>query len=238
MAIGLLPCAGAATRIHGIPKALLPVNEGYLLGIHVDAMQATGVQAIIGTTTENSSLLHRYSKSGFVYTVDHYATMSETILSCKGFTTIDGVVAEDVLFGMPDTYLEDDLCYPKLLTALDNGAQVAVALFRARKGQHLKAGMCDTRGNQVVEVIDKPAETTFTRLWGALAWKPEFWQFIQPADPHVGYALPRAIAAGMDVRAVRMDGGYWDCGTTAEYFDLVTHLHGRKEPAEMQQVYG
>lgn len=236
--IGLIPCAGSATRIHGIPKALLPVGDDYLLGRLVESMRAVNVQAIIGTTTENSSFLNRYSKGGFVYTVDKFATMSETILSCKGFATVDGIVTEDVLFGMPDVYTEDDNLYPKLLTALEDGADVAVALFRARPQQHLKAGMCDTRSNQVVAVVDKPAETTFTRLWGALAWKPAFWDHLRPEDPHVGYALPRAIAAGMDVRAVRMDGGYFDCGTYLEYEDLVVHLHGRKEKAEMAQIYG
>lgn len=233
MTIGLIPCAGSATRIHGIPKALLPVNDGYLLGRLVDAMRAMGVQGIIGTTPENASFLHRYSKGGFVYVVDQYVTMSETILSCKGFATVDKVVTEDVLFGMPDAYTEDDNVYPKLAAALEDGAQVAVALFRARPHQHLKAGMCDTDGNQVVSVEDKPPETILAWLWGALAWKPVFWEHLRPDDPHVGYALPRAIAAGLDVRAVRMEGGYYDCGTFLEYEELIVHLHGRKEPVEM-----
>lgn len=231
--IGLIPCAGTATRIHGIPKFLLPVPDGYLLGNLVNRIQEANAQPLIATSPENASIVEKYSKSAFVHVAKNYKTMSETVLSCRLYAD-----DQNVLFAMPDTHIEDNNCFPKLAAALDNGAQVAVALFHARPRQHLKAGMCDTRGNQVVTVIDKPAETTFSRLWGALAWKPVFWEHLRAEDPHIGYALPRAIAAGLDVRAVRMDGGYWDCGTTLEYFDLVTHLHGRKEPAEMQQVYG
>lgn len=231
--IGIIPCAGTATRIHGIPKCLLPVTDGYLLGNLVNRMQEVHAQPLIATSPENVSIVEKYSKTAFVHVAKNYKTMSETVLSCRLYAD-----DQSVLFAMPDTHVEDDQCFPKLIAALDNGAQVAVALFRARPRQHLKAGMCDTRNNQVVTVIDKPAETKFTRLWGALAWKPVFWQYIEPADPHVGYALPRAIAVGLDVRAVRMDGHYFDCGTFEEYAELITHLHGRKEAAEMQQVYG
>ena len=233
MTIGILPTAGAATRIHGLPKWLLPIPGGYLLGKHIMDMQYNHVQVVIATSPENVSLVEKYKRNAFVHVATNYKTMSETVLSCWLRST-----GENIIFGMPDSYVEDDQCYPKLTRALDDGADVAVALFRARHKQHLKAGMCDTRGNQVVTVIDKPAETKFTRLWGALAWKPAFWEYLRPEDPHVGYALPRAIAAGLDVRAIRMDGGYWDCGTTLEYFELVNHLHGRKEIEEITQIYG
>lgn len=234
MTIGLIPCAGSATRIQGLPKYLLPVGDDYLLSRLISSMQEITPSILIGVNPENAGIVGQYKKSAMLHTAKNYKTMSETVLSCRQFFQLD----EITLFGMPDTFTEDDGLYIKLQSALNDGADIAVALFCARPHQHLKAGMCDTRGNRVVTVIDKPTETTFTRLWGALAWQPVFWQYIQSEDPHVGYALPRAIAAGLDVRAVRMDGQYFDCGTTAEYFDLVTHLHGRKEAVEMQQVYG
>lgn len=229
MTVGLIPCAGAATRIHGLPKWCLPVPQGYLLSVLLNRMESVAPSVVIGVNPENASLVGQYKRMAFVHTAKNFKTMSETVLSCIKFFEPDS----DVAFGMPDTFIEDDNCYPKLAKALANGADVAVAHFHARPKQHLKAGMIDSRGNQVIEVVDKPAETKLTRLWGALAWKPVFWQFIHPEDPHVGYALPRAIAAGLDVRAVRMDGGYWDAGTVDEYFELVTYLHGRKEPSEM-----
>jgi len=146
---------------------------------------------------------------------------------------------ENVLFGMPDTYIEDETCFPKLSVALADGADVAVALFLPRPNQHLKAGMCTVLGNQVQEVMDKPINKLhFTHLWGAMAWKPVFWDLLQPEYPHVGYALPHAIRKGLDVRAVKCEGQYWDCGDFNEYAELVTKLHERKEVSEMKQIYG
>ena len=79
-------------------------------------------------------------------------------------------------------------------------------------------------GNQVSSVIDKPTSGDYPYIWGALAWNAAFWEYLSADEPHVGYALPRATEAGLDVRAVIMDGGYWDCGTVDGYFALVRQL--------------
>lgn len=236
--IGLIPCAGSATRIHGIPKYLLPVPDGYLLQILTLRMGMIARSIAIGANTLNYMQVTTYAPSkASVYIADHYGTMTETVLSGKGYASIDGVITENTLFAMPDTYIEDDACFAKLADTIHNGADVAVGVFYARTDQHLKAGMCRLDGERVIEVVDKPAKTDMRWLWGALAWKPTFWDYMQPEDAHVGYALPRAIAAGLDVRAVRMTGGYFDCGTYDEYAELTNYLHGRKQPAEMSTVY-
>lgn len=233
MTIGLIPAAGSASRIHGLPKYLLPIPDGYLLGRHIDMMNAVDVQVVIGVNPDNAAIVYPYAKGSFVHRVDNYATMSETVLSCKIFASTNGVASETVIFGMPDSYIEDDNVYRKLLATIENGAEVAVALFRARPEQHKKVGMCAVALDWVADVIDKPQESKLTWLWGALAWRPVFWNYMKSEDPHIGFALPRAIADGHDVRAVKCHGGYWDCGSWESYSELVVHLHGRKEVAEM-----
>jgi glucose-1-phosphate thymidylyltransferase len=228
MTIGLIPCAGTATRIRALPKYLLPIPYGFLLSRLETLMEEHVNYGLVMTNNSNFELIANYAASS-VYVADNYGTMTQTVLSSQAHMQPD----ENVLFGMPDTYIEDDQCYPKLAAALEDGAQVAAALFYARPEQHKKVGMCAVALNQVVDVIDKPQETGLTWLWGALAWQPVFWEHMRPDDPHIGYALPRAIAAGLDVRAVKMVGGYWDCGTYEGYSELVVHLHGRKEPNEM-----
>lgn len=132
---------------------------------------------------------------------------------------------EAVLFGMPDTYIEDERCYAKLVAALAD-CDVAVGVFYTRPEQRDKLGMCrlDENTAQVLEVIDKSRAHDLIWAWGALAWKPVFWQYLKPDMPHVGYALNPAIEAGLKVCAVTMEGGYWDCGTPEEYFALIRHL--------------
>jgi hypothetical protein len=109
-----------------------------------------------------------------------------------------------------------------------------VALFETRPEQRSSLGMCevafDAEDEQlhVIHVDDKPDNTHLHLAWGCLAWQPGFWQYIHANDPHVGYALARAVAAGVKVRAYLAYGAYWDCGTSAEYFTLI---RGTYEPA-------
>lgn len=223
--IGLLPAAGRATRIQGLPKFLLPIPDGYLLKRHIDSMKTAGSEQVyIGASENTHSILSEYTPGARVYLAQECETMSQTVLSGYGLIHADGYYPF-TLFGMPDSYLPD-YTYPRLLSSLHDGAQVAVAVFPAREGQHQRGGMCQLEGRRVVSVIDKPQETDLTWIWGALAWTHAFWEFIKPQDAHVGYALPRAIEAGLHVRAVKSNEPYFDCGTVNEYFELVQHLNG------------
>lgn len=219
--IGILPAAGNATRMIGLPKALLPINGTTLIGRHVALMQAVGPHRIaIGSKGATFQLLDAmFGDDTLMYRADT-ETMSQTVLAARHYA----YDAEMTMLGLPDTYVEDDLAYIRLSNALLKGADVAVGLFVARPEQRHKLGMCMVEQGQVTEVRDKPEHTTMIYAWGVLAWKQKFWEFIQPDDPHVGYALPRAIAAGLNVEAVRMLGGFWDAGTYTEYSDLIFHL--------------
>ena len=228
--IGILPAAGQATRIHGLPKWALPIPDGYLLKWHIDGQKAAGCRLVtIGSRdTQSGDLLQSYAPNAGVYLAVRHDTMSATVMSAYD-NLIDEIIKETdaYLFSMPDTYFDDADAFCKLTAALDDGADVAVGLFAAREGQR-DGGMCAVSGNQVAEVIDKPASANYMHMypyiWGALAWRPAFWELLDASEPHVGYALPRAIEAGLDVRAVVCEGGYWDCGTVSGYFALINHL--------------
>lgn len=220
--IGIIPAAGSATRMGGIPKMLLPIPpEGLTLIDVLAARMQMGGSRDYPIIVSNGAIAKLLSKhTGQIIDIAQTDTMSETVLSSKRYFN------ETILFGMPDTYFDDDQAFVKLKAALEDGADVAVGLFLTRQKQRSKLGMCDfdTSTQQIIAVIDKPELTTLTWAWGVLAWKPEFWQYIRAEDPHVGYALPRAIEAGLDVRAVRMGGEYFDCGTPDEYFECIEHL--------------
>lgn len=218
--IGIIPAAGRATRIHGIPKMLLPTPEGTLITTLIERMRPMG-QIIVGTRPQNYEALAGMCNA-LVFRCETQ-TMSETVLHARQYMRDDEYVA----FGMPDTYFEDGSAFAKLYAELKAGADVAVGVFETRPEQRRKLGMVEmTPGDEVVRVLEKPEKTDLRWAWGVLAWKPRFWQYIYPADPHVGYALPRALASEtLDIRAVRMEGGYWDCGTPGEYFDMITYLH-------------
>lgn len=220
--LGIIPCAGKAARFNGIPKFGLPIPpHETLISNLIRRMQQCELRDIrIGVSEQNESLLMPLFGTNVVPYPAQTLTMSETVLLAERYVQF----SELCIMGMPDTWFEDDLAFPKLVDALHDGADVAVGLFRARAGQHREGGMCKVEGNQVVEVVDKPQESELEWLWGVLAWRPIFWACMNDVDPHIGYALPRAIREGFDVRAVQLDGQYYDCGSHQRYFDLIRYL--------------
>lgn len=220
--IGIIPAAGKAERMHGLPKMLLPTPQGVLIDILIRRIQRCQLEklVVLPGILNYAGLVSLQSETISVYSVGSTNTMCETLLSAPDYARMSST-----MFGMPDSYFEDDNAFVKLAAELDAGADVAVGVFYTRPEQRHKLGMVEIAGDEVLHVIDKPATTDLIWAWGVLAWKPRFWDLLDAADPHVGYALPRALAAGLDVRAVKMSGGYWDCGTPEEYFDLISHLH-------------
>lgn len=217
--IGIIPAAGKAERMLGLPKMLLPVPpQTTLIARMRDSIMALKPRKIcIGSNGVNMALLEPFDRMQIRLYYAYTATMSETVLEAQRFTQS----GERVLFGMPDTYVEDAAAFEKLSDALDGGADVAVGLFVTPDAWRHKRGMCRVEGDRVVEVIDKPQDTDLFWAWGVLAWRPVFWQSIDASDTTVGYALSRAIHAGLNVRAVTMDGYFYDCGTHDEYFRLI-----------------
>lgn len=216
--IGIVPAGGKATRIMGLPKMLLPYGGRTLFEILLARMErAAPRQILIAPSAATVGLLFPYFLPHVLAYATRTQTMTEDVLLARCYLE----AGESVLFGMPDTYFDDAEAFQKLARILDGGADVAVGVFKTRPQQRHKLGMCRLRYSRIVEVVDKPAQTDLTWAWGVLAWRPAFWEYLRPDDPHVGYGLPRAIQAGLNVRPYPLQGQYWDCGTEAEYFDLV-----------------
>lgn len=214
MTIGIIPCAGHATRLYGLPKYLLPLQDSYLLAIVVRRMQAAGVKRVyIGANGENAEFVRRYAPEGCSVYVVNSKTMSETILAAQRY-----VGDEDVLFAMPDTWWEGNLL-SGISGTLQRGADpVVVGICAARPEQKYKVGMCaiDAAG-YITGLVDKPAATAYTYLWAGIGWKAAFWDYIHADDLTIGYALQRALAAGVRLAASVTDGHYYDCGTIDEF---------------------
>jgi UTP-glucose-1-phosphate uridylyltransferase len=225
--VGLIPAAGKAERIDGLPKYLLPSKDGFLLEELCDRMLAGGAeQILIGANPENRAIIERYApKEAVVYSVNT-SNMSQTLLAARTWCG-----NRNVVFGMPDTYWTPKYIFDGMVEALGE-VPVAAACWRARDDQLVgKLGMVrieykfldkgyTVQTPVITDVVDKPARVTYKDAWGALAWRPEFWDCVQVGDAHIGYAIQRALARQMTVRAMMQEGSYWDCGTRAEYFRL------------------
>jgi len=224
MTIGILPAAGKATRIHGLPKYLLPVPGGYLLERMAARMTAP---CVIGANPDNAALIESCKPpNSTVYTVNS-RSMPETILAAREYAGDD-----NVLVGMPDTYWTDEDVFASLkMRTINFGMMCAVALFAVTPIQATRLGVCPITNVGgypfIASVIDKnPHVSTEYRIyaWGALAWRAEFWQYIQPDDAHMGIALQRALDDDVPIMAYLADGDYYDNGTPDDYFRCIREL--------------
>lgn len=215
---GILPCAGLSTRLDGLPKFLLPIAEGHLLGTHIARMRGAGVNNIwIGASKQTAPFIKPYIDDDVTLKPSlNTATMCETVLAARAYAGDD-----NVLLGMPDTYWSTNEVYERLAHRMrEFDWPIVVACWRIRDDQRGKLGQCDVRSEYLRWVVDKDASCPYPLAWGAIGWQPLFWDYIQPEMPHLGYALQAAIDNGVKVRAVEVDGEYHDCGTRPEYFRL------------------
>jgi CTP:molybdopterin cytidylyltransferase MocA len=212
--IGIIPAAGTASRIHGLPKYLLPCPDGYLLSALSRRMYTAGASKVwIGASKATEPFIKPYTSGETVSIVVGSQNMPQTVLAGRK-------AADDstVLMGMPDSYWQFPYVYEKLMHRITEfGATVAVGLWRIRNDQRGKLGQVDTYGDRCTQIIDKNPDCLLPYAWGALAWTPSFWDFIQPDMPHMGVAMQAAIDANVKVWPVFMDGEYHDCGEWASY---------------------
>lgn len=217
--IGLIPAAGKSTRIHGLPKFLLPVpGDEHLLGRTINWMHAAEAEPIIiGSSPENIQLVARFAETK-EYRVAETISMNDTLLRMRDSRL--GIY----LLGMPDTYFDDFFIGQRMVDHLRTNGDfdVVVGLWPIRPEQRGQLGQCQVDGRHVVNVVDKDPDCPFEWSWGIIAWKAPFWDYIKKEDPHVGYALQPAIDAGLRVGYVLAEGQYWDCGTISQYWDFAT----------------
>lgn len=223
--VGLIPAAGKAVRMYGLPKFLLPVKDGLLIDHLIAQMnQVVTEEIFIGTSHSNAEAILRYAPITYDQT-KHYRvetrTMSETVLAARPI-----VGDANVIFGMGDSYWTGTSIYQRLLDKL-NFSCVSAALWQVSSVQARSLGMCKVEGNIgddeviITKIVDKDQSGDLSWAWGALAWTKDFWQYIREDDPHVGYAVQRVIEQSNPVPAVLSDGIYFDCGTTDGYFECI-----------------
>lgn len=228
MTAGIIPAAGKATRLHGLPKFLLPVPGGYLLEQMANAI---GVQCLIGASADNFDLVDTYKRPGDLPYLVSSRSMPETILAARKYTADN-----NVLVGMPDTYWTDKTVFSALTRRLDEGAPCVVAMFEVSAAQAARLGMCEVNywcclpgdWSTIRRIDDKNPATKLKFAWAALGWRPEFWQYIEPTDAHMGIALQRAIDSGVEVQGYLARGPYYDCGIPDDYFRCIRELTGQE----------
>lgn len=223
MTVGLMPIGGNARRMNGIPKFLLPVVDSSMLAVLYERMLRVTPKIILDVNARNREWVEMNTPDGALIYEWNAEPMSRALLLAREHIATE----QTVLFGMPDTYWTDENVYETLLENM-NDAIVNVAVWYTPPHHRSKRGICEIYRHRILKVIDKPLATNLHWGWGAMVWEPEFWQYIKPEDPHVGFALQRAIEADELVCVQTFSGKYYDCGTPDEYYECIIETQGER----------
>jgi len=218
MIIGLLPCAGTASRLHGLPKFMLPLKEGKgcLLSRWIKLLLEKGCdKVIIGCSSNNFPLVesvitdNNLTDCVIIKNLIKTLTMNETIIRSLENENFDKIV-----MAMPDTYVDDiDINF------LGNNI-VGVNLWNIRDSQVGKLGQCNIQNEIVTDITDKDSNCHYNYGWGVIVFTNEFMKYILTEEPHTGYSLKNFIIYNKLYYKI-ISGLYFDCGTVEGYREFL-----------------
>lgn len=213
----ILPAAGKATRMRGIPKFLLPCDENYMTLIekHIYELKRSVETIFIPVNPIYIKLLESLEilEENIIALPMLTSSMSETILNVlqKSNSSYFNLI-------MPDTFFHGEMPYNKLS---QNPNVAEVGCWKIRNEQKGKLGQVQLNRNHVTEFKDKDPYCSFEYSWGSLTFSRKLVPYISTADPHIGYALEKALKNGEAITAKIINGQYFDCGTPLEYMSLI-----------------
>lgn len=237
--IGIIPCAGKATRLYNLPKFMLPMRDKNMAlitnWIHILEEKKCS-KIIIGTSFSNSMFINHIIKSQLDHLkhkiilkiFDETETMNETILKCLEYENY-----RLAIMCMPDTY--GDNISDKLIQNVINDDNIFVGayLWNIRYSQLGKIGQCsyDVTTSSLVDIVDKDLNCKYKYGWGCMIFKPEFEKYILKDDLHIGYSMKQTILDNNKVLSDVMSGMFFDCGTIQGYSEYLNYL---TEPSPLQ----
>lgn len=213
--LGIIPCAGTASRMGYIPKFLLPspTNNITLLDNTINIFKNNDINnIIIGSSEQNEQY---FKNKNINYLIKNTNTMSETVKNI-----VNTIYSEKYILLMPDTYflLKNEIKH--MISLLDN-YNVVIVLWKIRENQYGKLGQIDINNDHVIDIKDKDPTCRYEYSWGIIGWKNNINNLIDITTPHIGYILNEALKNNIKIGYVISETEYYDCGTYNEYFDMI-----------------
>lgn len=220
----LIPAAGLASRMRGLPKFLLPIDRNYTTLLEVHLLKSTQEienlnNIFIATSPDFLKILKSLNLNipNLSILKMETSTMNETILNLLEHT--DSNYFQLI---MPDTYFSGEQPYGKLNNSPDF---CDLALWKIRPEQRGKLGEVDIDLSGVVKnVVDKNPNSLLNYSWGSISFNSKLKKYIDPQEPHIGYALSNALNNNEKITTKIINGKYYDCGTPDEYIELLKEV--------------
>lgn len=217
----IIPAAGLATRMRGIPKFLLPCDNSYttLIELHISQLLEVCETVWIPTRPELVLLLDSLgiARDRVVVLPMQTDNMTQTVLRVASIAK-----THNFQLIMPDTHFLGEKPYGLLSSA---PVMADLACWSIRPDQKGKLGQVKVSAEGIVEDMkDKDPLCDYPISWGALTFSRKLIEHAKASDPHIGYAVKTALEAGEQITARVIDGKYFDCGTPTEYLSLLQEV--------------
>lgn len=216
----IIPAAGLATRMRGIPKFLLPCDVAYttLIELHIFQLLEHCETIWIPTRPELVLLLDSLglAKDRVIILPMQTENMTQTVMKVLQISE-----RQHFQLVMPDTFFFGEKPY----AILDTEPKMAdLACWKIRNDQRGRLGQVLIQDKRVVEMRDKDPSCLFEHAWGALTFSRALLNYAESTDPHIGYAVRAALLSGVPIAANIMNGKYFDCGTPSEYLSMLEEV--------------
>jgi dTDP-glucose pyrophosphorylase len=130
-----------------------------------------------------------------------------------------------IFFGMADTIMQPRSIFKDAYENAQPEDDVILVLFETRRPE--KFGMVRiNEDNRVLEIIDKPTQTTLAQMWGCMIWRPRFTDYLHASVNDHGIAdfariMNNAIQEGLVFKGHHVPQGvYVDLGTYEEIMEM------------------
>lgn len=220
----IIPAAGKADRIGGIPKFLLPIgSNNFLIKFHVQNLlsELENCKKVIAVNSENYETVKRMDLNAEILTVDT-SSMNETV----NIVISKYPEYENYLLTMPDTYYRDHKIIDDLVEYyFDSKSLISTALWKIQNHQIGNLGQVSVSSDYIVDVVDKDSSCKYKLCWGSIIWHKDLNKYILNEQSHVGYMLKPIINSGHKISFKKAEDVYYDCGTFEEYSLLIRSLN-------------
>lgn len=220
--IGILPAAGQASRLRGLPKFLLPLPgvDGTLLEHHLRLMSHHVDRVLIPTRPEWKKVLEGFElpKNVLVSSMET-DTLSQTIREA-----LEREHFVHCLLGLPDTVFLEGNPYDAL-AAHSKSDDLVLACFDTQDSQRGNLGSVKLSAEgKVLDHADKDLARDWGKHWGAMRFSQKIIGELPSQSPTVGVLISSCLAAKIPVAGFVHSSEYFDCGTVSEYARALVSL--------------
>jgi choline kinase len=217
----ILPAAGNASRIGGIPKFLLPIgiNSKTLLDFHIETALQADLQVIIVVNPLLEAYIQKLiENAGYkkVRVVSYKSnSMSDSLV--KAVENLDDEFVASVT--MPDSYMPEFTS--ETLIELRKKTP-SLSVIKTSNAQYSKLGqVVIDKSKKAIEIRDKSPVRISPYAWTGFAIKIETLKSFPCDEQTPGIQLARMTHKTQGLRTIEIQGEYFDCGTIFEYWQAL-----------------